>query len=284
MANIKSKDYDLIIIAAGNGSRIKDYSDLPKALVPLMGQPNLFFTLEAAYGKVDNIYVISNRSNYETFREYIDKFYETFKVMIEERNQETSIHLIAIDSGKGDGHAVRNAIQEISAQHGEFKLADKFFVMWGDAYLFDSSIFDTCIEYDKAYDVKPMLVPVVFEKNPYVSFLLDSTMKCVSVDFSKYGEHHPSGYHDQSIFLCCKTCVENSLDILEAMFNKNGRYVSETGENTFLYLIHYFHNIEFSAQAIILDNPVTMGFNSGDELKAIVEYFGKNGQPKNGKK
>lgn len=259
--------YDLIIIAAGEGTRLKNHTTVPKALIKINGECNLLRTINLVWNKFRKVFVVSSKRNHKLFQEELKCLP---KIMAEK------VELIGIDSGKGDGHAVLKAIHEIySDQDGGFQNAqddehsvEKFFVMWGDAYLTDPQVFDECMEYDDQYNVKPMLIPVVMEKDPYVSFLVDENMNCISADFSKRGEHHPNGYHDQSIFLCCTICVQNSLEILDAAYNKNGRYITDSGENTFLYVIHYFYNIDFPAKALVV-NPCTKGFNTREEIIKI---------------
>lgn len=247
--------YDLIIIAAGNGTRMGNIH-VPKALIDINGIPNLENTLNKIDGMFRNIYVVGNNKNIDMFDVFVGKYIHC--------NQFSgNIKTISIDSGKGDGHAVMAAMTIIGEE-----LADKFFVLWGDAYISHPEIFEECMKYDKTHDIKPMLIPVVKEDNPYVTFLVDKDMRCMSVDFSKRGEKHDNGFHDQCIFLCCKTCLENSLDVLDAAYFKNGRYITDSGELTFLYLVHYFYNIEYAATAIVTDYP-QFSYNTMDEVKAI---------------
>jgi NDP-sugar pyrophosphorylase family protein len=256
-------DYDLLIIAAGNGTRMGNIS-IPKALININGTPNLENTLNKINGIFRRIYVVSNKKNVDKF----DLFVGNYIGCNPKYNSE--IRVIAIDSGKGDGHAVMEAIKEIKNLKEE--LTEKFFILWGDAYISNNYIFEECISFDKLYDIKPMLVPVVKEDNPYVTFLTDNDMNCISVDFSKRGEKHLSGFHDQCIFLCCKTCLENSLDVLNAAYYKNGRYITDSGEMTFLYIIHYFYNIGFPARAIVTDYP-QLSYNTQEEIKIIEEII-----------
>lgn len=255
-------EYDLLIIAAGNGTRMGNIS-VPKALVNINGIPNLENTLNQVDGIFRNVYIVSNKQNVDKFDSFAGKYIGCHP------EYNGKIRVVAIDSGKGDGHAVMEAMKQIQKIFID-ELTEKFFVLWGDAYISNNCIFDECISFDKLYDVKPMLVPVVKEENPYVTFLTDNDMKCISVDFSKRGEKHASGFHDQCIFLCCKTCLENSLDVLNAAYYKNGRYITDSGELTFLYLIHYFYNIDYAAIAIVTDCP-QLSFNTPEEVKQIEE-------------
>jgi hypothetical protein len=93
-------------------------------------------------------------------------------------------------------------------------------------------------------------------------------MNCVSADFSKYGEKHPSGFHDQSVFRFRKSELWESLSNLHAAFWKNGRYITPGGELSLLHAFHFMYNTEQSLQVYETDYP-TLSFNTPEEVASI---------------
>jgi hypothetical protein len=151
--------------------------------------------------------------------------------------------------------------------------------MWGDAYLTSHEIFNDCVMEKQRPNnaLVSMFIPVVNEKEPYVTFIVDKDMNCLAADFSKRGEHHPTGFHDQCIFLCNTQIILQALNTLEKAYFKNGRYVTDSGELTFLYLVHYLYNngiLDDSrcAKAIITDSPV-LSYNTAGEVKDIEQIL-----------
>jgi bifunctional N-acetylglucosamine-1-phosphate-uridyltransferase/glucosamine-1-phosphate-acetyltransferase GlmU-like protein len=252
--------FDMIIVAAGNGTRMGENS-IPKVLTRINGKINLLNTLEKILEfdqrtkLVNRIFIVTNSRNYDAISTCRNNFLEVNKIF-------TEINIISISSGRGDGHAVLESLKYIKQQ------MSSSFIIWGDAYLTSSNIFDDCIQEEDNNSNYSMIIPVINEKNPYVTFIVDKSMNCVSADFSKRGEQHPSGFHDQCVFLCNNDTIKTGLAILENAFFKNGRYVTDSGELTFLYLVHYFYNCNIPAKAIITDSPV-LSYNTLGEVKEI---------------
>lgn len=244
---------ELIIIAAGNGKRMGNIS-VPKVLYPVNGVPNLKRILDNAIesGVIHKVYIAVKDAAYDDFEKYLID--NPFKI---------STVIVPIQSGLGDGHAILNTLDQMVTFD---KTIDKAIVMWGDAYIEHSSIFNELCKLD--HETDPVLVPVVKEDNPYVTILIDDTMAVMSADFSKLGEKHLRGLHDQSIFMINKNVVLETLRTLHNVLWKNGRYISESRELNFLHAFHFMYNIGRPARCYITEYP-TKSFNSIDEVKQI---------------
>jgi hypothetical protein len=108
----------------------------------------------------------------------------------------------------------------------------------------------------------------VLEANPYVSLLTDSALKVVGADMSKYGESHPSGWHDQSIFYFKKKDLFDALTESHCALWKNGRYIVPGGELSLLYTFHLLYNKGMSVSVYETSYP-TLSFNTIEEVLTI---------------
>ncbi len=260
---MKNNVFDIMIVAAGNGTRMGSDA-LPKILTEINGKTNLQNTIKkiSDCGKIGQIFVIVNKRNRDAIAKKINEIIPYYGHPLMDK-----IFEIEIESGRGDGHAVLEAYRTI-LKTTKKKISNTFFVMWGDAYLTSENIFMDCIQEFEKDTIRSMFIPVVNEKDPYVTFVVDKNMNCIGADFSKRGEKHPTGFHDQCVFLCNTKSVIDGLSTLESAYLKNGRYVTDSGELTFLYLVHYFYNIDKPAKALITDSPV-LSYNTMGEVKEI---------------
>jgi hypothetical protein len=112
------------------------------------------------------------------------------------------------------------------------------------------------------------VIPVCTEKNPYVTILTDSNMNALSADFSKLGETHLEGFHDQSIFYINNDVIYDSLQKMHEVLWKNGQYITQSKELNFLHILHYLRNINYPANCYITEYP-TKSFNSIEELTKL---------------
>jgi hypothetical protein len=254
---------NVFIIAAGNGSRLG--SEIPKALYPIAGTPNIIYTIHHVFkaaervGEEVSVHVVCSHTRLDRFE----------KALKQEMQAHNNVHLLPISSGLGDGHAVMTVFQNV-ARSDVLESTEESIIIWGDAVISYPNIglIEELLRYDLSGTDAPMVLPVVMEKDPYVSILMDSTNeRCISADFSKMGEHHPSGFHDQCVFKVRTKSALQALMIMHAAYWKNGRYTTETRELTFLYLIHYFYNKAFPAVAYQTEFKV-LSFNTVEEAKA----------------
>lgn len=260
---------DLYIIAAGKGSRMG--GSLPKALVPIAnGEPNITTTLKQAAGKFQNIFVVINEQE-----EIQNQWLTYFANAKEDRDLMRNVYPVAITSGLGDGHAVLAAFS--AANNYEFydnPPSNDVVICWGDAFIQSEETFKEILSKRLQVSSASGVIPAVNEQNPYVTLLVDPALKCRSADFSKYGESHPSGWHDQSIFRFKKEPLVNALVALNCALWKNGRYMTPGNELSLLYAFHYLYNINEAAVVYETDYP-TLSFNTPSEVASIQEEISK---------
>ena len=237
----------LYIIAAGKGSRMG--GSVPKALVPINDEPNLTTMLRQVGHKFDAVYVVTNELIQDQWKKYFMGIGSLGRNVIN----------ISISSGLGDGHAVLQALSKCKDPMNDIVIC------WGDVFMQHHEIIDELLSQSLT---SSGLIPAVREENPYVSLLVDDKMNCVSADFSKYGENHPTGFHDQSIFRFKKSFLQKALGDLHAAFWKNGRYITPGGELSLLHAFHYLYNREEPARVYETDYP-TLSFNTREEVAHI---------------
>lgn len=264
---------DLYIIAAGKGSRMG--GSLPKALVPINGDtPCLTTTLQQIGNKFLNVFLVVNIDIVDTWEKYLynQVDYSEFPL-----DYIKNVTLVPIKSGLGDGHAVMHALCESIQELGKKKQTSKFsndiVICWGDVFFPHAELIDELL----ARPLKNGLFPVVREDNPYVTLLTDSDLQCVSADFSKYGENHPTGFHDQSVFRFNRNLLNSTLNTLHDAFWKNGRYMTPGGELSLLHTFHYLFNNDSPASVYETDYP-TLSFNTPEEVADIQKEINKKWQ------
>jgi len=240
---------DLYIIAAGKGSRMG--GNVPKALVPITNEPNLTTTLKQIGDKFTNVFIVTNANIQDQWVAYF---------MSLEDELSKNVKNISIESGLGDGHAVLSALNEtVDYMNHEIVIA------WGDVFFPHGEIIDELL-------AQPQngvgIIPAVMKANPYVTLLSDEKLRIISADFSKYGECHPTGFHDQSVFRFNRYTLRDALRKLHRSLWKNGRYITPGGELSLLYVFHYLHNKGRSATVYETHYP-TLSFNTIDEVKQI---------------
>lgn len=259
---------DLYIIAAGLGSRMK--VDMPKALIPISnGIPCLTTTLQQIGHKFENVFVVWNKSIPRPWQDYFDELIKSYPELAK------NVKSIPIESGLGDGHAVLQALKEtqtrIAPYNGnngiEYVLSDDIVIAWGDVFFPQEEIIDELLCSGPPHTVVG-IIPAVREDSPYVTLLTDEHMNCMSADFSKYGENHPTGFHDQSVFRFNRNYLLNALAHLHDAFWKNGRYITQGGELSLLYTFHQFYNAGCRLRVYETNYP-TLSFNDLSEVASI---------------
>jgi molybdopterin-guanine dinucleotide biosynthesis protein A len=248
---------DLYVIAAGRGSRMG--TDFPKALVEVNDdEPCLTTTLRHVGLKFETVFVVTS----SLASEYWHGYFQDLKVIHPELAGR--VVNLPIRSGLGDGHATLQAM--LAAERGvSAMLAQDVVVMWGDVFLQDGAIMDELLSMNPEGSG---LLPAVRTENPYVALLVNERMQCLSADFSKFGELHAIGYHDQSVFRFSRPRLKASLWDLHRALWKNGRYISSGGELSLLYSFHQLYNAAEPAYVYETLYP-TCSFNSVDDVVAI---------------
>lgn len=257
---------DLFIIAAGKGSRMG--GNIPKALVPIAdGQPCLTTTLQQIGHKFRKVFVVTNEIIQDRWLEYFNEL-SRFPRLAQ------NVFNVPISSGLGDGHAVMRGLEAV----GLASPPNDVVIMWGDVFVQHAEIADELLSFNiRKYSG---IIPAVRENNPYVSLLVDGEMNCISADFSKYGENHPTGFHDQSIFRFNGHELLKSLRALHSCFWKGGRYITPGGELSMLYAFHYLYNQDDAAIVYETIYP-TLSFNTPDEVLSIQKEINQKWKIKN---
>lgn len=264
---------DLYIIAAGKGSRMG--GSIPKALVPLAGQPNLTTTLQQIGHKFDNVFVVTNVEVQEPWLKYFKNLRKEFPELAD------MVTNIPITSGRGDGHAVMEALRvaEWMEDNDKVSLNDDIVIAWGDVFFPYGEIIDELL----AAKIDMGVVPVVYEKNPYVSLRMGQGMQVHSADFSKFGETAENGYHDQSVFRFNRVKLHQTLQIMNAVLSKNQKYITSNGEMSLLHVFHFVSNTSQGPrpeiQAYETKYP-TLSFNTVEEVAAIQQEINDKWQHK----
>lgn len=243
---------------------------VPKALYPVNGKSNLQSNLEKLDGVIpqEDIIVVANKSTHKDFND--------FRVA-----NNLGIGVISINSGKGDGHAVLEALENLRAHmgHGEREVI----IMWGDAHLESSDIVQELLD-KKLESGRPMIMPVVLETKPYVhiepAFKLDVTTKkpedAKFAAFSKHGDEIPEfGYHDQSIFKVRFGPFIIALRDMNAFYLKGDKYITPSKELNLLHLVHcLFNSTHHLSAQVYLTSHEMHSFNSILEVEAIEKKLG----------
>lgn len=249
---------DLYIIAAGKGSRMGGI--LPKALVPITdGEPNLTTTLKQIGHKFNSVFVIVNADIQDEWMKYITTLDYRLK---------KNVHFVPIVSGLGDGHAVMEGLLNVERIISSDLVSDDVVICWGDVFFQYSEIIDELLAKNLSTMSGAGIMPALKENDPYVTLLVDEGLKCMSADFSKYGERHPSGFHDQSIFRFHREHLAVALCVMHDCFWKNGRYMTPGGEFSLLHTFHYFYNSGEAVRVYETEYP-TLSFNTPGEVAAI---------------
>lgn len=244
----------LMIVAAGKGSRMG--GGLPKALHHIApGEPCITRTISLAAARFKYIFIVTNTMMQDTWELYEKDLRAMFGSAIGD-----NVRFISIHSGLGDGHAVKNALDLVM---GGYYL-DDVTIMWGDVFVKDDGLFRELLSRPLQFGI----IPACLEQDPYVTLLVDDQMQCMSADFSKYGEKHVNGFHDQSIFRFEPVVLLDALNSLHCALWKNGRYITPGGELSLLHTFHYAYNHR-SPFSVYETAHTTWSFNTPEEIERI---------------
>lgn len=257
-------------------------ANVPKALVPITDQPCLTTTLQQVGSKFDRVFVVVNIDVMHQWEAYRASIGATHPSLLE------NVFFVPIVSGLGDGHAVACGFTAAS-NLGDPRLSvplpgqafaqlnDDVVIMWGDVFVQHAELFDELLA--KTLD-RSGIIPAVLEDNPYVALLVDELHDCRAADFSKHGEKHATGYHDQSVFRFSKKVLRNSLSVLHAALWKDSRYITPGGELSLLHAFHHLYN-SGNAACVYQTNYPTLSFNTPAEVAAIQQEISKSWSLKN---
>ena len=275
---------DLFIVAAGKGSRMG--GTLPKALISIEGKdPNIVTTLKRIGSKFRRVFIVTSVDVEPVWVEFISaNANEPFI---------SNVINVPIESGKGDGHAVREGLLRSDSIMGHissfwrepFKYAEEVVICWGDAYIKAAEIVDEMLDQyrtanntdgDQHPEWVSGVIPVVEEQEPYVAVTVDDKMMVTGADRSKYGEIHDVGFHDQSIFMFERNWLDKALRTCSNVYLKNGKFSAPGGELSLLQTFNVLYNIGQPLKAYRTKYP-TLSFNTPLEVASIKQEIGNAG-------
>lgn len=249
---------DLYIIAAGNGSRMG--GSVPKALVPITDKPNLTTTLQQIGYKFRKVFIVTNELIFDQWTEYLRELAANFPTLY------ANVQHVPISSGRGDGHAVLEALNKTFGQN----LSPDIVIAWGDVFFPQAEIIDVLLK--PKFDHKVWgVVPVVQEVRPYVTICVDEGSHITHADFAKLGETNESGWHDQSIFRFDRNQLHSRLNVMDQVLNKNGKYITGNHEMSLLHVFHFAANDCAVRSGIVFQETEypTLSFNTVEEVAEI---------------
>lgn len=224
-----------IIVSAGRQSRFK--SDVPKALAVINGKTLLERNIESMSVVCDKVYVVCSYEN-ESYFGVDDK--------------------IVINSGKGSGDAVWQALETLKCKRG-----DTCFIMWGDT-LHGSEIFS---QLQRVYN-DVTLIPCVYDPKPYVQ-IMQNGADSVKVAFSKFGEEINEGYHDLSLFYGPAPVLLNYLrEFRQSILQADGMYKHVHGNE--MEFLDVFNETDIKAKIVDCNGYKDFSFNTKEQLQELI--------------
>ncbi len=226
------KKFDVLILAAGKETRFK--SDKPKALGKFKNTTVLEHNVSVlkSINNIGKIYVAVNSKNHQ----YFDNI--------------ENINLIEIESGKGCGDAVYQALLKLKKEQRE-----NIIICWSDVILEHANIVYVINHYNSNY----INVPVVEEVRPYVGFIEEKNI-IRKVLFSKKGDDTTqTTWHDMSFFIGKYGLIFEKCAEFEKKYFKDNEF-------SFLDIFNVYDNIGY---IIEIKNGSSKAFNTLEELKEL---------------
>ena len=261
----KSKLY---IIAAGLSSRMGGY---PKHLCTIDGQgmTNIENTLFLAYMHYDEIVVVLNKNLAKEYAVETTNIAEKYRAKVK-----------FIESGKGDGHAIYEAIKDE-------KDYDEVTCVWGDTYFSNIDIFQSKIHADLltvvcAKDISPYCYINVYN-DWFFSCLYKNTYKTIESMYFKSDypiKENRKYLHDQSTFVVnvnkFKKYFSQYIDYCD--YTTKTLVKAKDLEYSIIKFANWVIQIrkeEHLINAFILkerkNRPYTLSFNTKEELQKVID-------------
>lgn len=226
-----------LIFSAGKETRFDD--DKPKSLSMINGKCLLDHNIDVLTPFCNKIFVVCSIANQHFFDCY-DK--------------------IVIDSGKGCGDAVFQALQRLV-----FYPDDSCIILWGDCVAQES----VCKRMVKKFKHQEVVIPCFYEVEPYVRLLYrQKSKKTIAVEFGKYGEICGPGLHDFGIFLgSCKDLSYRLHSFAAKITNVDGEYHHKHGNE--MQFLDLFNETEASVELLEVKDVKPLSFNTKEELYGL---------------
>ena len=232
-----------LIIAAGKQTRFKSLT--PKALCKYGDKTLAEYNINILSKYCDRVLVVVSDYNHKKFEEVLPK------------DSIINVHVYGLGSG--------DAILRASRHLLNFNFNDSVFICWGDTIL-DDEVVSNVIHYYKSTKLgDKILIPVVWEKNPYVQ--LDGK----GVKFSKYGDKVRPGFHDLSMFIGNLYDILVSCSKFEVSFFKlkDGDFIYEHKHGNEFEFLDIFNEDCASYAMYQLLNYKDKSFNTVEELDKL---------------
>lgn len=247
----------LIIPCAGRSSRFRSF-ETPKPLAKIDGVPCLIRLIDDLCPYFKKVYVAVPND---------PKIRDLYKTNIDRYFSKSSIEMIEVEPGKGDGDAIYEVLKEIkNITYSSIMIA------WGDAVINNKDLIHDCIlGFNKLKTLTPLFFPTYETVNPYVSVARDNNGQVVKINFTRKGDYVDYGESDLCIFFCSQNIFQY-LDSYRSKIldKKNGNYLTYNNEFNFLETVHDItsQNVEVVACCIGNEDDV-LSFNSLEELNKV---------------
>lgn len=233
-----------LLLCAGKQSRF--HSSTPKSLLPFFpqGPCALDFALKAFQPYCQEIYVVIDET-------------QSPGLFAEKISSQNSVHLLSIRSGQGDAHAIHAALCKLDARADTSAL-----VGWGDAVFQNSQFISQLVAGISSQEI---LVPVVYEKAPYVKIIFeDSSKQIYDVQQSKKSEWDGRpGWHDLSCF-----------SIPVGPYLKEYSQWIQAGQDDFSFMSLLKEQKSLIAKAVpVLDGTKSLSFNDLREHRKVADQL-----------
>lgn len=244
-AIIMHENYDFCIIVGGINQRMG--ISYPKCLIQVDNETVLMKIIKQIGPHANRIFICGNYYFEDQFKEF-----EHLVACYGNLQHVKMLYFNSLDDlksyPKGNGDTVYQAMTTIEDP------TSKIFIMWGDVVINDNKIIE---EMYICQDDSDILIPAVYETNPYAYLVTKDANKVDRVQYNKT-EPVSHGYHDQCIFLCDTKKVT---DILGDLVFDPKFYGKTDTECNFLDVIEKLQNVTFYETK----HPVH-SFNTMDEM------------------
>lgn len=257
------KEKTLFIIAAGLSSRMHG---MPKHLCNINRETNLEHTLKLSFGYFENIYVVVNEKLNDIFLKKTEDICFQFN----------NVTPVKIESGKGDLHAIYNAINTI-----DFINTD-IYCIWGDTYFNDYSIFDMMLNQPEMSDNQLIGVFCAKEENPYAFIKTYQDTNIIIETGFKTENNNDNGfqYHDQSAFRINSNIFNRSFELYNENiqniindFNKFYKLKNIEFEYSIIKFLNWCSGKSVANNIVYeLEYPVAQSYNTIEELNRISTF------------
>lgn len=226
-----------LIFSAGKETRFD--CDKPKSLSAINGECLLDHNIDVLLHFCDKVFVVCSMDNEHFFDGY---------------------NKIVINSGKGCGDAVLNALKNV-----HFLPNDSCIILWGDCIAQEA----VCKRMVDCFNKHEVIIPCHYENEPYVKLTYrPKSHKSIKVEFRRYGEVNGQGLHDFGIFLgSCDSLLYSLNKFAVKITDSNGEYHHKHGNE--MQFLDLFNETEINGELLEIKDKKPLSFNTKQELYEI---------------